>query len=67
MQELAAIGGDLRTVDIGGIDDRQARPVEAEMAVDERQSATANRAEADHDDRPGNVCVTRKISHGHIT
>ena len=67
MQELAAISGDLRTVDIGRINHREARPVEAEMAVDERQSATADRAEADHDDRPGNVCVMGKIGHGQIT
>jgi len=39
------------------IDDDEARLVILEMTFDQRQGAFADRAEADHDDGAGNLCM----------
>src|SRR6185503_11955030 len=50
-------------VAVVGIDDDHPRPVEGEMALDQRQSALADRAEADHHDRPLDCPVLRPLGH----
>src|SRR5690606_21062376 len=43
------------------------RPVEAEMTLDQRQRAAPDRAEADHDDRAGDLAMDRKSGVGHFS
>jgi len=51
-------------VGILGIDDDEARLVELEMALDQRQRADADRAEADHHDGAGDARVDGMSGHG---
>ena len=50
----------VRTV---GVDDDEALLVVIEMALDQRQGALADRAEADHDDRAGDAGVAAPMRH----
>jgi hypothetical protein len=48
---------------VHGVDDHEARLVIGEMTFDQRQGALADRAKADHYDRPINVGVNRPFRH----
>ena len=75
-QQLAVIGLGYRLVDeadaalvqhaavfVLGVDDHEALLVVGEMALDQRQGAFADRAEADHDDGPGDAGVNGPSGH----
>jgi len=48
------------------IDDDDARAIEAEMTLDQRQRAASDGAEADHHDRAGDLPVNGKGGVGHV-
>ena len=52
------------TVGVDGIDDHELGTIEADVALEQRQHAAANGAEADHDDRPGELCM-QEMAIGH--
>ena len=63
MDEADAALVEQLAVGVVGIDDDEARSVESEMALDQRQGALADRAEADHHDRPVDAGVDRPLGH----
>ncbi len=50
-----------------GVDDDEAILVVVEMALDERQGAFADRAEANHDDRAGDASVAAPMRHDRLS
>src|SRR5690606_13715357 len=64
----AVAGDDAHVVGIiAWLDHHQPQPVEAEMTLDQRQRAAPDRAEADHDDRAGDLAMDRKSGVGHFS
>ena len=67
-QRSIVVGGDVltqvahtelveqRPVTVVGVDDGESLTVEVDVAVEQRQGAAADRAEADHDHGPGDAC-----------
>ena len=53
-------------VGVARVDDRHARLVELEMALDQRQRSAADRAEADHHDRAGDLAVDGPVLFRHF-
>ena len=64
MNEPYAALVEQRAVGIVGADDDEMALVEVEMALDQRQRAAPDRAEADHHDRALDASVFRPLRHG---
>ena len=66
VDEADALPVEERAVAVVRVDDDEARPVEAEMALDQGQGALADRAEADHDDRSVDRPVDGPVGHASL-
>ena len=64
MHELDAALVEQATIGVVGGDDDEMPPVEIEMALDQRQRAAPDRAEADHHDRAVDPAVSGPLRHG---
>ena len=67
MHELDAALVEQGAVGIVGVDDDEMLLVEVEMALDQRQRAVADRAEADHHDRAFDAPVLGPVRHGVVS